>query len=227
MSVEDYAEQLEYDLTWRREEIAFFENVGSELTEDEVKLYRRAVILMLYAHFEGFVKFSLELYVTMLNSRQHTCGEVNYALAAATLSDLFHDLRHPDKKCPEFPNILQDEPKLRIFGREQAFLKGVDAFENRAVSIPDGVVDMESNLKPIVLKKNLFRLGLDYSVFDNVMGDISKILGYRNKIAHGKCKAGIREEEYVDYKKSAFEVMESIRNQISSSLDTESYRRVG
>ena len=86
---------------------------------------------------------------------------------------------------------------------------------------------MESNLKPIVLKKNLFRLGLDYAAFDDVMGDINKILGYRNKIAHGKYKAGIQEQEYFGYKKSAFEVMESVRNQISSSLDTESYRRTG
>jgi hypothetical protein len=39
-------------------------------------------------------------------------------------------------------------------------------FTIRPVNIPDHVVDTEANLNPVVLRKNLYRLGLPYDLFN-------------------------------------------------------------
>ncbi len=225
MEVSEYEEQLEYDLTWRLEELTFFKNIGASIEVDEEReRFNRVLILMLYAHFEGFFKLSLQVYVSAINSEGLKCSEVNDATAAAALADMFHDLRHPDKKCKEFPADLQDEPNLRIFGREQVFLRELNNFKQRSAVISDSVIDTESNLKPRVIRKNLFRLGLNYSAFDEFMNEIDQILNYRNNIAHGKWKKGLNQKKFDDFEDAALKVVKGIKDQIVSALVKGTYK---
>jgi hypothetical protein len=223
--MEDYEAQLEYDLSWRFEELAFFKNIRAQIADqNEKKKYNRSLVLILYAHFEGFFKFSLHLYVDCINSLGLKCREVNYATAAASLADVFSDLRHPEKKAKTLPIDFQDDPSLRIFCREQLFLEELNNVNERLVKIPDNVINLESNLKPRVVKKSLFRIGLDYSAFKDLFGDIDKILEYRNNIAHGKWKIGIESSQFDGFEKTAIGVMKGMRDQIVRSIREEAYR---
>src|SRR5206468_479036 len=109
--------------------------------EDQQNQFRRALILILYAHFEGFCKFALTLYVNAVNSESIACGEANYAIAAASLADLFMAIRDPERKCPEFRRQLPDETALHRFARDREFVERTADFDRRTVRIPDRVVE--------------------------------------------------------------------------------------
>jgi hypothetical protein len=89
MNIEDIRAELESDFRWRQGELLFLQNQGASLAEAEQETFRRAVVVLLYAHFEGFCKFALLVYVNEVNKAQVKCHEASYALAAASLADLF------------------------------------------------------------------------------------------------------------------------------------------
>ena len=219
MNVAELRAELENDQSWRRDELRFLQNQIPHITvSNQQSLFRRALVVLLYAHFEGFCKFALTLYVNAVNKTGITCAEANYALAAASLADLFGALRDSGSKCAEFRAKLPDDSQLHRFARDREFVERVADFENRRVNIPEDVIDTESNLKPIVLKKNLFRIGLPHDQFATLDGDIHRLLNSRNKIAHGETQSGIESLEYEGLRKAVFHIMDEITAEITRAL---------
>jgi len=69
MTIDDLREEMEAELTWRSDEFRMLKNNISYITKDEDKLkYRKSLIVMLYANFEGFCKICLLSYVKYINS---------------------------------------------------------------------------------------------------------------------------------------------------------------
>ncbi|MDF2190317.1 MAE_28990/MAE_18760 family HEPN-like nuclease [Paraflavitalea sp. CAU 1676] len=218
--------EMEAEYSWRIDEIRFFHNQIQKLTNTQERdQYRRALVLLLYAHYEGFCKFAFTFYVNAINKENILCKEANYAIAAASLEDLFGALRHPEKKCPEFKNQLPDDIKLHIFSRNREFVERSKEFENRPVSIPDQVVDMESNLKPVVLRKNLFKLGFPHDGLQHIESDISQLLANRNSIAHGTSRHAISLKLYQDLQKAAWNVMATVKSYVMQALQNREFLR--
>ncbi len=219
MNLPDLAAQLEAELLWRQDELRFFQNRGATfLTESEKDQYRRAVVLVLYAHFEGFCKFAFELYRTSINAEQIPCADATPAIAAAGWARLFSELRDPNKKCPDFKNRLPDDSKLHRFARDREFVERTAEFGQLPVTIPEDFVDTESNLKPIVFRKILYKLGLPHDQFDQHEGQIDRLLNTRNRIAHGGHRGGVKETEYEELRKLVFQMMDAIKNKILECL---------
>lgn len=218
--------QIEDEQTWRTSEVRFFQNQLIHIdAEEDQNRFRRAIVLILYSHFEGFCKFAFTHYVNAINNENIKCCEATYAIAAASLADIFHALRHPSSKCPEFPNVTDDE-KLHIFARDRQFIEQVTGFDERIVSIvPEKVINLESNLKPIVLRKNLYRLGFSPDAFKSIEGIIDMLLHYRNSIAHGAFKEGIDERTYERLRTAAFKVMDEVKSYVMDALSNKSYLR--
>lgn len=218
--------ELESDQAWRQEEIRHLQNVATAIPSvEEQERFRRPLVLMLYAHFEGFSKFALSVYVNAVNQTAITCNQANYAIAAATLSDLFHALRDPLRKCEEFRRDLPDDTQLHRFARDREFIERVSNFENRQVRIPERVVDTESNLSPIVLRKNLFRLGLKHDQFVEQEKQISQLLNIRNNIGHGAMKDGVPPDLYQKLRDDVFKVMDAISQEVTQALKDSLYLR--
>lgn len=211
MNVVDFRAQLEEELAWRTEEILFFQNQCSTVDPCEQQdKFRRALVLLLYSNFEGFCKFAFSLYVAAINAEGIECREANYAIAAASMSDVFASLRDGTRKAIEFKNDNPDDTKLYRFARDREFVERAFEIMGRKINIPEKVVDMESNLKPAVLRKNLYRLGLPHDQFVSLEPEIEKLLALRNKIAHGETKLGISEKLYDQLRDSALHVMTGI-----------------
>jgi hypothetical protein len=227
MNIAQLWAQIEEDLRWRQDEIRFFRNHLEAIdSEQDRERFRRALVLLLYAHFEGFCKFALTLYVDSVNKSGITCGEATPAIAAASLSDLFKSLNNPERKIPEFGNMLPDDPKLQRFGRQREFVEHATDFAIRPVKVADDVVDTESNLNPTVLRKNLYRLGFPHDLFSNFDGDIHRLLEYRNKISHGEMQAGLERDKFEKLSSSVYTVQDEIKRQVMSALQEKAYLRV-
>jgi len=226
MNVEEFRAQLEEDQIWRRDEIRFLQNLAARIdSKEDQDQFRRAIILLLYAHFEGFCKFAFTLYINAINGIRITCGEANYAIAAASLANLFEALREPFKKCNEFRKELPNDTKLHRFAMDREFVKRAADFAEQLVCIPDDVVDMESNLKPVVLRKNLYRLGLPHDQFKSLEGKIHCLLELRNSIAHGAAKKGVELNTYESLRDTTFTIMDEITRGIMNAFQNKLYLR--
>jgi MAE_28990/MAE_18760-like HEPN len=210
--------ELEQDLAWRLDEIRFLQNQGSSLGRDDGRRYRRALILILYSHFEGFCKFAFLHYIRILNSTGVKCSDANHALAAATLAMAFQGLRDTQRRNTLYQHKLPDDPVLHRFAREREFLERLDEFESQILDIPDEVVSLEANLKPDVLRVALYRLGLDPAQFDDVYAEIGQLVGLRNNIAHGATRSGVDVTLYESYEKAALRVMNKIADDVMEAL---------
>ncbi len=229
MDIASLRAELESDRAWRDEELAKFHNIGSGIgNEDDQKRYRRALVLLLYAHFEGHCKFALTLYLGAVNREDITCKEATFAIAAASMADIFRDLMNVDRRPQSayFPSALPDDPKLRKVARMREFIERADNFHAQRVLMKDDVVDTESNLTPSVLRKSLYRLGLPHDMFDEYQGKIHRLVNLRNDIAHGSAKEGIEAKSYEELRTAAAEVMTGLSVAITDALIRKQFLRV-
>lgn len=217
--------EMETEREWREKEMRQLRNQLSLLSsEDQRKTARKALVVMLYAHFEGLSKALLSMYVNRINNLGLRVDEVVPHIGAATLSEVFKALRDPNKKCAEFARALPNDSALHLFARDREFVEVAWKVAQRSVQIDaDDVVDTESNLKPVVLKRILFRLGLDPDLAQPWEGTIHLLLNRRNDVAHGTAKAGLEEKEYVKLEQAVLLVVDGIVKAISNAVARKVY----
>lgn len=227
MSPAELWAEIEADQAWRQDEIRFFQNrLGDLDSDDEKSQFRRALILILYAHLEGFFRFTLAHYIRAINQMDLTCREAQPAIAAATMAEVFRDLRNPNSKCPEFRNSLPDDGKLHRFARDKEFVERFEEFDRRQVNISDDVVDTESNLTPPVIRKNLYCLGFPPDKFAAFEGQVNRLLAFRNPIAHGETRKGVDAADYESLRDAAYEIMQAIKRDIMQAIESREYLRL-
>ena len=219
MNLSDIRAQLEDELTWRQDEMRLLRNQLSHMDrEDEKRRYRKALVVMLYSHYEGFCKTAFDIYVDAVNQEHICCSNANDHIIALTFADIFKALDIPNSKCKIFKSILPDDAKLHRFCRQVNFIAGLDNFLSMPVNIPEDAINTESNLSREVMRKLLFRLGFPYNAFEKHEYQIKGLLDERNSIAHGKSQEGIDEEIYIKLEKSTYEIMSELREIIMHAL---------
>ena len=162
--------------------------------------------------------------ISAIDEGRLKCCEVQPSLATAALNDLFKAFRNPDHGKSFLPKALQSVSELRSLAIERAFVENAWDFGQKIASIPEDFVDMESNLKPMVLRKNLFRLGLPHDLFDKIENSIHRLLNYRNTVAHGSRLTGFDESEYSDLEQAVVQIMDELRETIIAAIANQSFR---
>lgn len=215
---------MESELAWRQEELAFLKNQLSNMTNEAQKdKYRKSLVLMLYSHFEGFVKICLLSYIQYINSLQMKREAFNEKLVASSMSREFNAYDNNDEKCKIFKKKLPEDKRLHKFYRRVNFIEEMNGFKQCNLFITDETIDTESNLWYIVLQKNLYKAGLPVDLFDEISEDIDALVNRRNSIAHGTERAGVREKEYAQWELKTYRVMEDIIKCIYHNVCHECY----
>ena len=226
MDYEKISAELEAEYAWRYEELVFLQNLESNIKKEDLrKKYRKSLIVMLYSHFEGFCKFAFTYYITTINDQRCVRSILKPPLIAASMNNEFTAYDDPNRKCKLFKQSLPDDSKLHRFSRRHDLVCAFDGFLKVIAEIPDTVVDTESNLTPIVLKKLLFRLGFNLSIADRYKDHINKLLEYRNHIAHGDGNIvnGIDEKDYSCIKEETLSIIRGIKELVAHALRDEEY----
>lgn len=224
-SPEQIYEELEDDRASREQEIRLVENIIAKSTSPaEQNMLRRSLVLLTYAHLEGFSKFSLSAYAGAVNALKLPCRDASTPLVALTLSKVLGALRDANSKHPEFSRLAEDR-ELHLLARERSFIENFERIILQSVVIPDHVVDTKSNLSSIVLKRNLYQLGLQYPIVSKHGGTIDRLLGVRNAIAHGDKLKNPKPREVSEYLTAAFDVMKFVQDEIFGALRQKMYQR--
>lgn len=218
--------EMEAEREWREAEMRLFRNQVASLENlEQQRVARKALVVMLYAHFEGLTKTLLTMYVNHINTLAMKVSEVSAAFGAAAIEDVFKALRDGTKKCPEFTRQLPDDTGLHRFAREREFVEVAQRIASRTVAVdPDNIVDTESNLKPVVLRKILFRLGLDPNLAEPWEATINQLLRRRNDIAHGSARSGIDAVAYSELEQAVKLVFDGLICTIADAVSRQSYR---
>jgi hypothetical protein len=218
--------ELESEQTWRQDEIRFLRNQLASFSNARQKMqFRRSLVVMLYAHYEGFCKFALERYVKAINAARLTCADATPAVVAGTWHQLFTAVESGDRKAKIFKSTLPHDERLHRFARRREFVEKLDELVKMPIDVPDGTVDTESNLWPIVMRKNLFLVGLDHDAFSKHDGQIQTLMNRRNNIAHGAEREGLRADDYEKLEKSVLKIMDDLMDLVMDAISKEAFRQ--
>ncbi len=209
MNAANVRAELEEELSRRLDDIRFFRNqlAGLEAPDDRER-FCKCLIVMLYAHFEGFWKAAFGIYLKAINREGLKCSEATEQLVAASMNDLFRALSDRKAKCDFFRRSAPYDTKLHRFARHAEFAGRMKDVLDGTVDIAiEDVLDTESNLTPVVVRKNLFRLGFSHDEFKEYEGAIHELLRRRNDIAHGSARNGVPVEAYRKLESAVIGVM--------------------
>lgn len=226
MILNDIWAQLEDDLRWRQDEVRLLSNSLRGLTKEKDRdRARRAQLVMLYAHVEGYSKIALSTYLKAINDLTLNSQDAAEAIAASALADVFHALTHGDPKGKVFKKPLPEDQGLRTFSRQCEFISDVRNFLNRPVNVPDEAVDTESNLSSKVLRRNLFRLGFAPDRLASYDNDLNELVYRRHSIAHGIDIDPVARDIYDRLQRAAFHFMDELTLLIVQAIEASEYLR--
>lgn len=246
--IQKYRVEIETDLLWRLDEIAFYTNQLNNFRainlsdfekiriDNDKTRYRKLLVLILYAHFEGFFRYAFEVYVNALNKEDI---DISKALDVLTVSSLQKSFLEYDMLKEQ---INQDSSEFskhnkRVLHRLQLIQKIDTSRESGKISLHIGkdykdqasVIYTESNLNPEIIDRILFRLGFSNDALnlnDNKFRlEINEFLGRRHSIAHGdgKLKEGVTDKQYNGFRASFDRVINTIPIIITKAMNDKLY----
>jgi len=183
------------------------------------------MLVMVYAHYEGFCKFALERYVKAVNDASIKCGEASAPVVAGSWSAIFSAVESGDQKSKIFKSKLPDDERLHRFARRREFVEKFRDFEELVAEVPGDTVDTESNLWPIVMQKNLYLIGLDHEAFSKHDGDISQLMRRRNNISHGLERDGLTAQKYDRIERAVCRIMDDLMTLVMDAIANELYSK--
>ncbi|SKC34431.1 hypothetical protein CZ809_04051 [Photobacterium piscicola] len=224
MTLEELIIRLETEKEWREKDIRFFHNLQEKMEkQNDKERLRRSIIGMFYAHIEGFVGFSFNLYAESINDLNLKCKDVKPAIAVATLNNEFIALKNKDRKNDLFKRPFPDDTKLHQRCREMDFYSSFNDVQNKKVKIPRGYISTESNIGPDVLRKILYQMGMDHNILKEIDNDLLSLLNKRNDISHGKNKDGVKDDDYNKSKECYTLIFNRISTLITNSFSNECF----
>lgn len=224
--LDDIRAEMEQELNWRIDEIRFLKNQIFNFNKTlEKEKFRKAMVVMLYSHFEGFLKTVLLIYIKSINDLNLFRKDVNENLQAASMHNIFKLYDDKDRKCKIFKRELPDDKNIHRNFRQVDLLIQLSEFLDESLKLEDTIIDTESNLKSHILRKNLFRIGINHEAFKEHEKNIDMLVNLRNSIAHGSERMGIKETDYEKLEKSVLEIMDGSILILIDQLKNEKYKK--
>lgn len=192
---------------------ALTETVRVVAAHKDTVLHQRAcamAIPMLYAHWEGFAKEVLQLYVEFLEQSVVAQREVHSSLLAYSWSGAFNKLK----------GTLTHEKKVDLIERFLGSLSNALAFEQR-----EREIDTKSNLLFKVLEDLAQFLCLDIGPMRGQGKKLDALVCRRNNIAHGGREQKLEDSDIEEYRALVVSLMESLEGVLDEAVHASAYRR--
>lgn len=223
MNLEDLRVQLEEDLAWRLDELRRLRNelLGARRPDEWPVAAMRAILVMQYAHLEGYARQAFTLYVTAINSRNMHSHELKPHLFASACTPEFEALRLPS---PD--NESEDGKLMRRAKKQVEFVDRIRALHLSTVTIdPDSAVSMEMNFGSDVLRRTLFRLGIpEGEVGKSYFTSIEFVRNTRNEIAHGSRKERIPPGLFQAHQRKCEQFMQDLARLVTTAIAREYFK---
>lgn len=186
------------------------------LSESDIERYRallRALWTLLYAHYEGFCKYVWDVYLSEIEKTETARKMCILSLASLSCQKQFKKLN---------ADLSPENMFLFMKDRFNEILEGPIEFPVK--------MSTQYNLEPDVLIDNSKKLGLDYSLVEQLVAErdseLNSLVKRRHEIAHGKKNYIETIEDYQKHENAALEVMYELAFAVIRSLDERLYLEV-
>jgi hypothetical protein len=208
-TIEELSDFLAEELARRRREISALHVTLKAARVHESEVLRRAGFLMLYCHWEGFVKAAGAAYINYVNYLRLPCNRLSTNFTAMALKSRLEALGET-RKASVVTTFLSE-------------------FSQRCADVQEfvwhGEIDTRSNLSSDVLREIACLLGLDYSSYATKEQFLDReFLAVRNQIAHGD-HAAIDGRTYEQAQRIVLGLLEAFRTDIENAAAQKSYLR--
>lgn len=208
---EFYVKQIETDLEWREKELAVLRKqlLATAVGSTQEVTFLRTNLAMIYAHYEGFCKFALGVYIDALQKLALRRVDLKWAIAAQSLRDFHTELKQVSEPGEYFTKLLTEL---------DAHLNAKATYEK-----PENI----ANLWPDLLMSWLKRLGLDSTTVQSEKKRLESLVDTRNHIAHGKKLPVASRAELEKHAQAATLAMHEVAVGVTDALDKNLYARNG
>jgi len=204
---EQLVDLLDEELGWRKKELTFIKsNVKSNSAN--YKTFLRSGILLLYAHWEGFIKNSCEYYLSFVKYQKLNYNELKENFIALGLKN----------------NLIEFEQtnKSTIHCKVVEFL--LNKLDQRANIPNENIIKTGSNLNSTILREILTSIGIDYSDFELKSNLIDAVLlKNRNSIAHGQYVV-LDDIEFTSLHTDVLWMMDDIKTKLTNAAILEEFK---
>lgn len=200
-------DRLSAELARRKVELTALKGVIARNDGSTRRGLLRAGVMMLYAHWEGFVKDAAMSYLNYVSFQSVESRALADNIIAVTLRT---ELLACGAKKPSAHNLV------------------VSALRNPAAGIIEvpwsNVIDARDNLRSEVFREIAHIVGIDYSAYATREVFIDKSLcDVRNAVAHGKSDS-VTVEEYEALHVGVIALLEQVRTDVSNAASRELFR---
>lgn len=195
-------------MSWRVKEIGVF-NIASRQNGSERRSFIRAGVALTYAHWEGFIKKSSEIYLEYVSYKRLSYRELKTCFAVFGLKGSLNTLAESTKS----------KANIEAFDFIMENLDGV-AQLNLGTAIKT-----ESNLSSNVFCNIAASLNIDTSPYDTRFNLIDKsLVDRRNAIAHGEY-LDLSGPEFSDLVDEVLSMMRQYKTDLQNAASLESFKR--
>jgi hypothetical protein len=207
----ELVQRIDDELVWRRRELTDFKSLiqGQGTSHVRTPVLLRAGIVLLYAHWEGFVKCSGSYYLQFVADQRLKGSELTVNFLAIKLRTKLTEAKR-SKKASASAELIE------FFCTKMS----------TNLKLPHkGVVDTESNLSSKVLAEILWTLGLDGGCFETKSKLIDELLvDRRNHIAHGQSLT-VGSTDYMQLHDDVIYMMDEFRTLVQNAAVTDQFLR--
>lgn len=207
-SIDHLESYLDSELSWRKQETTtiYMSIKSSRLNTKDVSV--RSGIVLLYSHWEGFIKKSSQAYLNYICCKGIPYCDLKNNFRAIGIKE---DCKSQSTKSLDYQLFIVD----RVRSPQGKF--NVD---------PESIIDTGSNLKSEVLKEIISTIGFDYTPYElkeNLIDE--RLLKNRNKIAHGEKNYDSEDlhASFKELKEEVFEMLDIFKSQVIGAANNKDY----
>jgi hypothetical protein len=205
MELEDY---IAKEFSWRRQELTNFKNITFTGRKVLKNTNAKMLIVLLYSHWEGFIKNTAIAYCEFLNNKGIKYCDLEDNFKAYCILNNFEDNNFPYKKFSSYIDVItilnsKLDDKLNINAEKY--------------------INTQSNLNSVVLKDIVQKIGFNYFEYELQANLIDNtFLALRNPIAHGEYRE-VDEKTVEDLYEEIINLINCFKNQILNAVTSKSY----
>ncbi|BAM90437.1 hypothetical protein S58_44520 [Bradyrhizobium oligotrophicum S58] len=203
-------EALDAEMSWRIKEISDFK-LATKGQAASSKTFIRAGVALIYAHWEGFIKASSEIYLNFVDNQGHIYRDLKTCFAVFGLKGRL--------------GLLSSGRKARSNIEALDFV--LAEMDKPAKMSMSSAIDTESNLSSKVFVNIAESLDISTEPYATKFKLIDEsLVSRRNKVAHGEY-LDLPQADFIVLADEVLQMMRSYKTDIENAATLESYKRLG
>lgn len=208
-TIESLDQKIDEEIAWRKHELTTsLSIIKSSQGVSNRRASLRAGLLLLYAHWEGWIKEVARLYIRYVNTKSLPYASLSAAFLGNALKTKLDEIGRASTASVhnEFAHFL----KSRLGSRS---------------IVSEDLIRTESNLSSRVLFDVIERIGLPKrDIYSSSSAIIDQtLLGERNSIAHGEY-SGVDFDEFVDLRYRVLSILEQFTDDVRNAASTDAHK---